>query len=133
MSFNPKTNKDEILGFRFNPLIVDWPICKQAEAEGWARELRAALIHSIRQQMFQGQEIDVAKAMPPERWIKATRHNALRYELSAKWRDRAVEECGSVDRFLQIKRPGNGGVSKHKLGSWTRLGNVDRPNGGDHE
>jgi len=75
------------VGFRFNPAIADWPICKQAEEEGWAKDLRSALVHSVRQQMFLGQDIDVAKALPPDWWVRDRRKDADRYRLAAEWRD----------------------------------------------
>lgn len=82
-TWNDRTNREEIVGFHFNPMIADWPICQQAEAEGWAKELRAALIHSVRQQMFLGQDLDVAKAIPPDWWVRAARNNAERYRMAA--------------------------------------------------
>jgi hypothetical protein len=99
-AWNDNTKRDEIVGFRFHPMIADWPICRQAEAEGWARELRAALIHSVRQQMFQGQDIDVAKAIPPERWIKETRKNAERYRKAAEWQEKNLPSTFNARQFL---------------------------------
>jgi len=108
MTWNSKTNREEILGFRFNPLIADWPICKQAEAEGWAKELRSALIHSIRQQMFKGEEIDVAKALPPEWWINDTRRHAERYRLAADWQIKNLPASFNARRFVgQIMASGD--------------------------
>jgi hypothetical protein len=100
MAWNPNTKRDEIMGFRFNPLIADWPICRQAEAEGWAKELRAALIHTVRQQMFQGQDIDVAKALPPDRWISDTRKQAEKYRLAAEWQAKNLTTTFNARKFV---------------------------------
>lgn len=100
MAWNPNTKRDEIVGFRFNPLIADWPICRQAEAEGWGKELRGALIHSIRQQMFQGQDIDVAKALPPDRWVADTRKHAERYRLAAEWQAKNLPTTFNARKFV---------------------------------
>jgi hypothetical protein len=99
-AWNDKTGREEIVGFRFHPLIADWPICKQAEAEGWGKDLRSALIHSVRQQMFLGQEIDVAKALPPDRWIAETRRNAERYRKSAEWQEKNLTSTFNARKFV---------------------------------
>jgi len=83
MAWNPKTKRDEIMGFRFNPAIADWPICQQAEDEGWARELRSAMIATVKRMMFAGEAPDPARAIPNEKWIEDTRRHAERYRLAA--------------------------------------------------
>lgn len=100
MAWNPNTKRDEIVGFRFNPLIADWPICHQAEAEGWGKELRSALIHSIRQQMFLGQEIDVAKALPPDRWVADIRDRAAGYRKAAEWQAANLPSTFNARKFV---------------------------------
>jgi hypothetical protein len=99
-AWNDRTQREEIVGFRFNPLIAEWPICKQAEAEGWGKELRAALIHSVRQQMFLGQDIDVAKVIPPDRWIKETRRHAERYRKAAEWQEQNLPTTFNARKFV---------------------------------
>jgi hypothetical protein len=99
-AWNDKTGREEIVGFRFHPLIADWPICKQAEAEGWAKDLRGALIHSVRQQMFLGQEIDVAKALPPDWWLKQRRKDAKRYRLAAEWQEKNLDSTFDARKFV---------------------------------
>lgn len=100
VAWNETTKREEIVGFRFNPMIADWPICKRAEAEGWARELRGALIHTIRQQMFVGKEIDVSDALPPERWINETRQRAERYRKAAEWQAENLSATFNARKFV---------------------------------
>lgn len=113
-AYNDKTKRDEIAGFKFNPAIADWPVCRQAEEEGWARELRGAMIATLKRMMFNFEEPDLARAVhmilnaktgaPGETWEAATRAQARRFALAKEWRERAVEECGSVERFIALKR-----------------------------
>ncbi len=100
MVWNPKTKRDEILGFRFNPVIADWPICKQAEAEGWGRELRSAMIASCKRMMFAGEGLDPAKAIPNAKWIEETRKNAKRYRLAAEWQEKNLPATFNARKFV---------------------------------
>jgi hypothetical protein len=100
MAYNDKTGRDEIVGFRFNPLIADWPICKQSEAEGWGKDLRSALIHTVRQQMFLGQDIDVAKALPPDKWVNQRRKDAERYRKAAEWQANNLTATFNSRKFV---------------------------------
>lgn len=79
--WNPKEQREQIIGFRFNPAIADWPICRQAEEEGWARELRSAMIATMSRAMRHGDSPDIQAVIPQDDWIKKTREHAERYRL----------------------------------------------------
>lgn len=79
--WNPKSEREEILGFRFNPAIADWPICRQAEDEGWGRDLRAAMIATMSRAMRHGDNPDIQAVIPQDDWIKQARKNAERHRL----------------------------------------------------
>jgi hypothetical protein len=100
MAWNPKTKRDEIMGFRFHPMIADWPICQQAEREGWARELRSAMIATVKRMMFAGEAPDPARAIPNEEWIKDTRRHAERYRKAAEWQAKNLPSTFNARKFV---------------------------------
>lgn len=148
-AYNERTKRDEIVNYRFNPVIANWPVCRDAEAEGWAKELRGAMIATLKRMMFNGVDPDPAEAVnmilnaktsiPGVTWEQATREQAHRYALAKAWRDRAVAECGTVERFISVKRLAGSSVAnspprKRRLGSgpFSSLSNVSRRITGEH-
>lgn len=141
-AWNEQTKEMEIVGFRFNPAIANWPICRAAEAEGWASDLRQQMISTLYQMMFHGQEPDPERAVKMvlgskmsgsnKTWEETTREHAKRYALAKEWRDRVCEEYGDMDRFMKTKRPpgnamqGNGAKASRMVapGGFKSLSNV---------
>lgn len=145
-SWNDKTNQNEVIGFRFNPRIADWPICREAEADGWARDLRSTMIATLKRMMAYGVEPDPARAIEMivaakmssgRTWLEETRTQARRYALAKEWRTRAVEECGSVERFIAVKRLSGSSVGASRAvrrggASWSALSDVSLRMTGEH-
>lgn len=146
-AFHEKTKQREVVGFRFNPEIANWPVCRCAEAEGWAADLRQAMIRTLQQMMLHGEEPDPRRAVKMvltakssgggKTWEEATREHARRYALAKEWRARAVEECGSVERFIAVKRLSGSSVGAARAvrrggASWSALSDVSLRMTGEH-
>jgi hypothetical protein len=115
MRWNPKTKRDEIMGFLFHPLIADWPICQQAEREGWARELRSAMIATVKRMMFAGEAPDPARAIPSEKWIEDTRRHAERYRFAAEYQKNHMPDTFNARKFVgRILASGDGLTERSK-------------------
>jgi hypothetical protein len=99
-AWNDKTGREEIIGFRFSPVIADWPICKQAEAEGWGKELRAAMIASMSRAMRKGENPEIRDVVPQADWIKTTRANATRYARAAQWQEKNLDSTFDARKFV---------------------------------
>ena len=101
-AWNDRTKRDEIIGFRFHPSIADWPVCKQAESEGWGKELRAAMIATLSRAMRAGDNPELRDVIPRPDWIEMTRNNAERYRLAAEWRDGNEAAKGKRSSFFNL-------------------------------
>jgi len=99
-AWNDRTGREEIVGFKFHPLIADWPICRQAEAEGWGKELRAAMIATMARAMRANDSPDVRDVIPNETWIKQTREHAKRYAQAAQWQNENLPSMFNASRFV---------------------------------
>lgn len=130
-SWNPKTKQDEIVGFRFNPAIAHWPLCRQAEAEGWGKELRSAMIATLKRAFFAGANPDLSEVVPRPDWIEKTRERAAVYRAAEEWQTARIDENGTLDRWLAQHRPKNVGPAYSKGRSFTSLSDVTRRMTGD--
>lgn len=99
-AWSDKTKRDEIIGYRFHPLIADWPICREAEANGWGKELRAAMIATLARAMRAGYDPDLRDVIPKEDWLNNTRRNAERYRKAAEWQAQNLPAAFDARRFL---------------------------------
>lgn len=87
--------------FRAHPWVI------QAEAEGWGRELRQHCVGAVKQALAAGVSAPAIETVMPDReLIEHWRKNAKRYALAAEWRERMVDEYGSIEGFLERRRPG---------------------------
>lgn len=99
-TWNEKTGREEILGFRFHPLIADWPICREAEANGWGRDLRAAMIATLSRAMRHGDDPELKDVLPKDDWIANTRKNAERYRKAAEYQAQNLPSTFNARKFL---------------------------------
>lgn len=95
----------------------DHPYVEQAEAEGWSRDLRAAVKAEVKSRIMARKPYhEINDLMPPKDWIDHQRKNAARYTAADSWRKEIVEKWGSMDAYL----------SKGKSGGAPSLGSVMR-------
>lgn len=95
-----RTGKKIIHTAHWAPAWRDHPIVRQAEREGWGRELRSHCVMAVSRAMFAGRpHHQIEEMMPDANWIKHTRQNAERYELARAWRDEMVAKHGSMEAF----------------------------------
>lgn len=111
-----RTGKKIIHTANWAPAFRDHPTVKQAEREGWGRELRSHCVMAVTRAMFAGRPHHVIESlMPDAKWIDHTRQNAERYALAKEWRDEVIAKHGSMDAFLS--RGSNGKSTARPLGS----------------
>jgi hypothetical protein len=90
----------------WSPRFRGHPLVRQAEVEGWGRDLRQHCIRVVRRQMGCRLPYDDLDAiMPDAKAIKHWREQAERYAKAAEWRARMVEGFGSYENFLAKSKP----------------------------
>jgi hypothetical protein len=85
----------------WSPHLRSHPLVRQAEAEGWGRDLRQHCIRVVRRQM--GCRLpydDLDSIMPDDKAIKHWREQAERYAKAAKFRAEMIAEYGDYQNFL---------------------------------
>lgn len=97
--------------------FVNLPLVKQAEAEGWARDLRAATIRNAEQCLYCKKPLpDAAELLPTDTdWIEAQRVRARRFADAKEWRDSVMAPGEQHQDYARRQRPG------------TRRGNTFKP------
>lgn len=105
-----KTKQMEVVGFRFNRRIADWPICRQADEEGWSSALRSALIDTLKRMMANGVEPDPAQAIElickakmddGRLWVDCTRKSAERYMMAREWQAQHLPEMFNARKMVR--------------------------------
>ena len=77
------------------------PLVRQAEREGWGRDLRQHCIRVVRRQMGTGQPYsDLDAVMPDAKAVKHWREQAERYAKAAKFRAEMIAQYGDYQNFL---------------------------------
>jgi hypothetical protein len=90
----------------WSPHLRAHPLVRQAEREGWGRDLRQHCIRVVRRQMGCRLPYDDLDAiMPDDRAVKYWREQQKRFALAAEWRARMVEGFGSYENFLAKSKP----------------------------
>ena len=88
------------------------PIVKQANEQGWAKDLRQHLIRTVRRQMLRGEPYDdIDRLMPDKDSIWFWRDKAQRENSAAEWREQIIEQYGDLDTFLGGGKPQRGARS----------------------
>lgn len=104
------TGKKVVQSARWHPRFVGHPWVDAADAEGWARDLRTAVIAETRRRIMAKEAYhDVNLLMPDAGWIAHQRAMAEKYAAAKKWRDEVTESHGSVDAWLNKHRGGGRG------------------------
>jgi hypothetical protein len=100
---NPKTNRREPIGFKFSARFRSHPWAQQAEAEGWAKELRSHLRYAVKKRILgemakKNPDLNVnlivphiSEVMPDRDWVEKAREQARRYAEAKAWRDTQPE------------------------------------------
>jgi len=82
------------------------PLVRQAEREGWGRDLRQHCIRVVRRQMGCRLPYDDLNAiMPDDRAVKYWREQQKRFALAAEWRAKMTAEFGTYEHFLAHNKP----------------------------
>jgi hypothetical protein len=89
---NPKTGRQEPIGFEFSMRFRGHPWVEQAEREGWAKELRSHLRWIVKRRILEGKPYSkIEDLMPDRKWVEAARAQAERYAKAKEWRDQQPE------------------------------------------
>lgn len=87
------------------------PWVEMANAEGWARDLRSAVIAETRRRIMARETYhDINALMPDKDWVEHQRKNAARFEAARKWREEVTESHGGVDDWLRKSRGGRNDI-----------------------
>lgn len=90
----------------WGPQFRGHPLVRQAEAEGWGRDLRQHCIRVVRRQMFVKQDhSDIDKIMPDDKSIEHWRKQAARVRAADEWRAEVLKQYPSVDDYIVAHRP----------------------------
>ena len=101
------------------PRFRGHPYVEQAEAEGWSRDLRAAVKAAVKARVMARRPYhEIDELMPPKEWVTHQRINAERYAKAAQWRREIIDQYGDVDAYLT--RRAGGRVQAKPLGSAVR-------------
>jgi hypothetical protein len=85
----------------WSPHLRSHPLVRQAEAEGWGRDLRQHCIRVVRRQMGCRLPYDDLDAiMPDAKAIKHWREQAARYTKAAAFRAEMIAKFGNYENFL---------------------------------
>jgi hypothetical protein len=105
------TGKKVVQSGRWHTRFVGHPYVDAADAEGWARDLRTAVIAETRRRIMAKEAYhDVNLLMPDAGWIKHQRAMAEKYAAAKKWRDEVTESHGGVDDWLRKSRGGRNDI-----------------------
>jgi hypothetical protein len=95
---------------RWEPIVANFharfhehPWVREAITEGWDRDLRGHIVPIVRKHLLMGGELTSLKIedlMPDGDWIKYAKAQAERDRLAAEWRERMVEQYGSMDAYF---------------------------------
>lgn len=102
---NPKTGKYEPIGFEFAIRFRGHPWVEASEREGWAKELRSHLRHTVKRRILEGKPYDVIEdLMPDKAWIEAARKQAERYAAAAAYRDQQQPPASAQNLDAAVRR-----------------------------
>ncbi len=86
MRLHGRSQKMEPASGEFSNRFASHPWCREATTEGWGRELRTHLIHTVRKRIMTGQPYDIIEdLMPPREWVEVAKQNAERYQAASSW------------------------------------------------
>lgn len=111
-----RTGKKVVHTAHWAPAFRDHPMVRQAESEGWGRELRSHCTMAVSRAMVAGRPHHIIEDhMPDAAWVAHTRNNAERFALAKAWRDEIIAKHGSMEAFLS--RNGKRTTAARPLGS----------------
>lgn len=100
---NPKTGKFEPLGFQFSIRFRGHPWVEASEREGWAKELRSHLRHTVKRRILEGKTYEnIEDLMPSKEWVSAAKKQAERFAKAKAYRDAEVPPVSaeSLERLV---------------------------------
>lgn len=113
-----KTGRKVIHTAHWSPVFIGHPWVDAAEAEGWGRDLRMAVIRAVKRRMMVGQpHHDIDQLMPSKDWVDFVREKAARERIAVQWRNEIAEKYGSFDAYISRTKNADGA---RPLGAATR-------------
>lgn len=96
-----RTGRKVIHSGHWSPHFSDHPWVQASEDEGWGRDLRMSVVHTVKRRIMAGQPYhDIDQLMPRKDWVDYVREKALREKAAMAWRDEMTEKHGTFDAFM---------------------------------
>lgn len=105
MRMHGVSKKMEPCAGEFSLRFKSHPWVMAAETEGWAPDLRAHLVRTVKALILAGKPFDnIEDLMPQKSWVDKIQQNASRYALAKDWRDKVIAEHGTMEAYLTKTR-----------------------------
>lgn len=109
MRLHGRSKKMEPASGEFSNRFASHPWCREATAEGWARELRSHLILTVKRRIMLKEPYDVIEGlMPPKEWVEQAKFNAARYRAAADWQKKNMPHPIALTALLDKIAKQNG-------------------------